>query len=606
VRFRSAAVDGVTVFAVTGVNTVSFGLRVSVRARRGLLGFAVQRRAPGGRWRYVEGFKVFRSVVPDPEPGASHSTHAHPIQSLVWDDFTVQAGTAYGYRFIPVRGTPAQPAYGRPVAIEVSAEPRESEVHDIHFNRGVASSQFYARRFGNLRPDELATPALRQLAMDWLSRDLDEALIAFIRSAGPGDALRGAFYEFSYGPVLSEFRAAIDRGVDVQLVIDLKENEHWENKKQDDGTRKRTWVESTPRVANLAAIVDAGLPDTALLPRVNRRAEIQHNKFLVLVRAGSPVAVWTGSTNLTTGGIHGQSNVGHLVRDSGLAADFLAYFSLLANDPGARPGEGRSENIERNREYESAVLALSPTPAARSDIGTGCRAIFSPRPGPEPLALYADLLAHPQSLACATFAFGIAQELKDVLAQGDSSSPLRFFLLETPDRTRPGAPRIELDASKNIYQAWGSELGTPLGQWVAETTTRELGLNVHVAFIHNKFLLSDPLGDDPIVVTGSANFSRASCVDNDENMVVIRGDRRVADIYFTEFNRLFFHYYFRSVVESRSRTDRAGARRAAPAALDLSEDDRWLENYGPGSLRTKRAEQFITMSGARLSLPAEP
>jgi len=134
----------------------------------------------------------------------------------------------------------------------------------------------------------------------------------------------------------------------------------------------------------------------------------------------------------------------------------------------------------------------------------------------------------------------------------------------------------------------------------------ELGLNVHVAFIHNKFLLSDPLGDDPIVVTGSANFSRASCVDNDENMVVIRGDRRVADIYFTEFNRLFFHYYFRSVVESRSRTDRAGARRAAPAALDLSEDDGWLENYGPGSLRTKRAEQFITMSGARLSLPAEP
>ncbi len=33
---------------------------------------------------------------------------------------------------------------------------------------------------------------------------------------------------------------------------------------------------------------------------------------------------------------------------------------------------------------------------------------------------------------------------------------------------------------------------------------------------------------------------------NDENMLIIRGDQRVADIYLTEFNRLFNHYSFRS------------------------------------------------------------
>jgi phosphatidylserine/phosphatidylglycerophosphate/cardiolipin synthase-like enzyme len=74
-------------------------------------------------------------------------------------------------------------------------------------------------------------------------------------------------------------------------------------------------------------------------------------------------------------------------------------------------------------------------------------------------------------------------------------------------------------------------------------------LNQHVSYIHSKFLLSDPLGDDPIIVTGSANFSKASTNDNDENMILIRGDQRATDIYFTEFNRLFFHYYFRSVVQ---------------------------------------------------------
>lgn len=264
----------------------------------------------------------------------------------------------------------------------------------------------------------------------------------------------------------------------------------------------------------------------------------------------------------------------------------------------------RGEVIRANREFEAAVDALSAVPGSRSSIPTGVSAIFSPRSTPAALELYADLLAHPDRLACATFAFGIAKELRAVLEQGDEDSPLRFFLLEKrtlPTQSTSSPATVELDWRRNIYLAWGSELGTPLGQWVAETTTRELGLNRHVAFIHDKFLLGDPLGAEPVVVTGSANFSLASSVDNDENMLLIRGDTRVADIYFTEFNRLFFHYYFRSVVDSLSGRDRAGARRSAPSALDLVEDDSWLAKYAPGTLRTKRAEQFVRMAGAQLS-----
>lgn len=36
--------------------------------------------------------------------------------------------------------------------------------------------------------------------------------------------------------------------------------------------------------------------------------------------------------------------------------------------------------------------------------------------------------------------------------------------------------------------------------------------------------------------------------DNDENMVVIRGNLRVADIYFGEFIRIFDHLYSRYIV----------------------------------------------------------
>jgi phosphatidylserine/phosphatidylglycerophosphate/cardiolipin synthase-like enzyme len=76
-------------------------------------------------------------------------------------------------------------------------------------------------------------------------------------------------------------------------------------------------------------------------------------------------------------------------------------------------------------------------------------------------------------------------------------------------------------------------------------------------YIHNKFMLVDPLSDDPLVITGSANFSKPSQRINDENMLVIRGNTRVADIYFGEFMRVFHHHYARYVVRLLSNEGRA-------------------------------------------------
>ena len=130
-------------------------------------------------------------------------------------------------------------------------------------------------------------------------------------------------------------------------------------------------------------------------------------------------------------------------------------------------------------------------------------------------------------------------------------------------------------------------------QWAHETNARYLKFNTHVAYIHSKFLLRDPLGADPIVVTGSANFSDASTNSNDENMIIIRGNTRVADIYFTEFNRLFNHYYFRSVLESTNAN-----KTSDDAELFLAEKSKeWLTKYAPGKLRAKRLKIYTSMTG---------
>jgi len=161
--------------------------------------------------------------------------------------------------------------------------------------------------------------------------------------------------------------------------------------------------------------------------------------------------------------------------------------------------------------------------------------------------------------------------------------------------------RVRACALPILYQAWGSYLQDPLYQWTRETSARALGLNQHVSYVHSKFMLKDPLAPDSVVITGSANFSEASTNANDENMVLIRGDERAACIYFTEFNRLFNHYYFRSVQESmlRNEPQEANAAADARASLFLDPEDGWLGKYKPGSLRYKRMEIFTRMANAK-------
>jgi phosphatidylserine/phosphatidylglycerophosphate/cardiolipin synthase-like enzyme len=108
----------------------------------------------------------------------------------------------------------------------------------------------------------------------------------------------------------------------------------------------------------------------------------------------------------------------------------------------------------------------------------------------------------------------------------------------------------KLNADRYNQVAVGSQLEDGViseylaDRWAAETFNP---LSKFVRYTHTKFMLVDPLGDDPVVISGSANFSDASTVNNDENMLVIRGDKRVADIYVGEFMRLWQHYRFRFI-----------------------------------------------------------
>jgi phosphatidylserine/phosphatidylglycerophosphate/cardiolipin synthase-like enzyme len=583
-RFRSRTAAAGRVYAVTGTNTVSFAIVASDATKAGLLGFAVRRYdLAAGTDEWMPGFKVFHTLVPNPLPGLHVSTYDQPVQSFVWDDFTCRPDSRYRYVFHPLKGTPERldrSAY--PLTLTIRTEPLYGEQHDVFFNRGVASSQTYTERYGNTPIADL-DPDRQKQALGWLSRDLDDALLRFVHQTEPGDRLLGCFYEFTFEPAATALKSAIDRGVDVQLIVDGKEN-------------GSTTEPAYPREENLATLAAAGLTDAHYRLREARKSAIAHNKFMVRVPAGStPTEVWTGSTNLTLGGIAGQTNVGHWVRDPATALAFLGYWNLLSGDPGGRSDDTRSEVLAKNKAFRDAVEQLSPVPADLRTVPVGVTPVFSPRPTAAVLDSYEVLLDTATREGCITFAFGVGAGFKELLEDNTTQNAIVFMLLETRDRPDPDDPSafVRINASNNVYQAWGSFLANPVYQWAAETNAGLLGLNHHVSYVHSKFLLVDPLGPDPIVVTGSANFSQASTTENDENMIVVRGDRRTADIYATEFNRIFNHYYFRSVTEVTSHQPRS----VLDASLFLAEDDTWLSKYKPGSLRAKRLALYESMAG---------
>jgi phosphatidylserine/phosphatidylglycerophosphate/cardiolipin synthase-like enzyme len=385
--------------------------------------------------------------------------------------------------------------------------------------------------------------------MQWLSRGLFEALMGFIdRAEDEHFALRGAFYEFHYQPVANAFGRAVERGADVKIVYD---------------------AESTYKTDNIQTLKNANLFQTDIqIPRTVTEG-IRHNKFIVLLKDHAPVAVWTGSTNISAGGIFGQSNVGHVVWDGDVAQRYLDYWQRLA------------DNLTSTK-LRPLNRAATPTPAAQPPDNS-VMPLFSARDekdSVETLQWYADRMAGAKRLSCLTLAFNLDPVFAQVL-QFDNDV-LRYVVKDDDlgDGETIGQDHDVLFAGGGHFDAGD------LANFLAEPGNP---LNTN-DYIHTKFMLVDPLGNDPLVVCGTANFSKPSQRINDENMLVIRGNQRVADIYLGEFMRIFDHHYARYIVHKL-----AGMGQGDPDQGYLKERaDDWVRSqFNPKSYKAKRRHYFV-------------
>jgi phosphatidylserine/phosphatidylglycerophosphate/cardiolipin synthase-like enzyme len=418
-------------------------------------------------------------------------------------------------------------------------------------------------------------------------------MLTFIRQAkGPRYGLRAAVYEFDYLPAVAEFAAALESGADVQIIHHAKRTKRRELRRGD----KVVEVEVLDPIAvsARAAIRRVGIREAKNTSRwqeaFTQRTDttISHNKFIVLLEDGEPVAVWTGSTNFTAGGIFGQSNVGHVIRDPDVAARYLAYWGKLQTDPPRKKAGKTPEQmgLQDWNVHRQPDLTGPPPPDSIT-------AIFSPRPTTAMLQWYADRMAAAKSSVHFTAAFGVSQQIAEKLldrgVKGCDESFQRYIMLESVPSAASSKSRKDAAQKKGRQApldfhdfnrqpcnriAWGDVLRRRTAGLEDVMLFEEslAGLNINVDYLHTKYLLIDPLTSDPIVVTGSANFSDNSTTMNDENMLVIRGDERIAHIFLTEFMRLFNHFQFRNKINALAPDE-------LEEALSLTPDDSWTRPY---------------------------
>ncbi|MBK6750328.1 MAG: hypothetical protein IPG67_10030 [Acidobacteria bacterium] len=535
----------VSVRAISGTHVVFLAFDMKEADTAGLMGFAIQRTdLTDDETVWLRGNKTFAAVRESTGIEDANS-HEHPFQMFQWADYAAKPGYRYRYRVVPMFGTPGNLTDGAATSVTIDTEPLTTGTHDVHFNRGAISSQAFSRRFPGMTLDDAGDPGY-----EWLARDLLPAMLKFIAQANDNTfSLHAAIYELKWPSVLQAFKAAKQSGADVKIIYDSN---------GETGAGNDTFIDDE----------HIGIRNICIR-RTN--AKLMHNKFIVLSKNGQPIAVWTGSTNVSRNALHGQLNVGHVVRDPNIANAYLGYWKALEGDP----------DDETLKDWCETNNHLPP-----SNENDAILPIFSPHRGRSIFDWWINLSNSQNKPLFMTFPFGIVKDFRPVFETNDGV--LRFALLDkyvnggNAQSRKIAIDQIEkLRRLPNIGLALGNRI---LVDWIDGWLKEGTPIGVNVNWVHTKFMLIDPLGSKPVTMTGSANWSEPSVNENDENMLIIRGDKRVADIYFGEFMRIFAHHRFRESVKKHIEQNGTAAFNTWKPQ-DLFEDPtKWVpKNYKSGS-----------------------
>jgi phosphatidylserine/phosphatidylglycerophosphate/cardiolipin synthase-like enzyme len=132
------------------------------------------------------------------------------------------------------------------------------------------------------------------------------------------------------------------------------------------------------------------------------------------------------------------------------------------------------------------------------------------------------------------------------------------------------SPATYDDGNVSIVRAARIDDRTILGDLGAEQLTARGGIG---AIIHDKVVVIDPRASDCSVILGSHNLGLKASYSNDENMLIVTGDRDLAEAYAVHILDVYDHYRFRAIENELKRKGKKGW------SGFLSTGDGWQNGY---------------------------
>ncbi len=541
-KLKKNSQDTFRVKAYAGTNGVLLAFDLDKTRKPGFLGFAIEQRESNKPWQWLLNSLTF--------PGKAHTipkwnatpSNLAPIQKYRWADYSIEPGTTCKYRVhLAYAG---QQTLGESLEIEVRTDDGKPEDHRVYFNRAVAASQSFGRKFPEVdtllrKNKKLPIEKWPAAPREWLENGLLDAILRFISRAKDGKwALDIAIYEYELKAIVDAVNKAHKAGVDVRVLYHAKKGDE----------------QTSQNEANLKKI-------PAARKRGRVTSKIFHDKFIVLSKINAagkrvPQAVLCGSTNFTENGVYRQANVVHETDDKSIAKRYFDLFDVIWNDPA---------DVSSARTWINKNNPIDP--------GKRLFAGFSPRTGKTDLAEFINIInAADKDLLFAT-AFKLPEDILDALLGAANDPVLRYGIQNTASRI------TGFHADRTAEFTAPALLSNGLEGWVKEGLRGQRG-NL---LVHTKVIVSNFTTDNPIVVSGSHNLSVPASNGNDENYLIMRGDTDLADRYGLEILRFYEHYRFRYYAKLLK------LKKAKPLAID----DSWAdEYYSPGHLKESARLRF--------------
>jgi PLD-like domain len=466
------------------------------------------------------------------QPTGVSSTQS-PIRRCIWTDHSVVETDNVSYRVTAMTATS-----GGGFALDTGAVSdwtapviASGDVGgglQAYFNRGTLMSQIVSRFVGGDVSENSLRNFLKNLQTPgyqprlYLSGDALHQILLFLHDADRrGSSIHAAIYEFNDQELLDALKPFGSRG---HLLL---------------GNGSAT----TPDVATELAAAGLEVKHRDLSHRGASSPSV-HNKFVVESDAhGNAMRVLTGSTNWTTTGLCTQLNNVLIVDDTVIAQRYLDQWGKL---------------VAAGNDMTADLKASNTRPTADKDITL----YFAATNGEAEFKPVLDLIASAKDGAL-------------FLMFMPGQSPLLDALL---DRAKDNNIYVRgvvssVTASKNgdIYsvggqvvksgapaQAFHDDVPLPSGisekdkpSWAEQEFNVAEMRGAHLmAIVHSKTIVIDPFSDDCAVITGSHNFSVAASGKNDENLVIVRGNKQLAQAYALHINGVYDHYSWRAYLGS--------------------------------------------------------